>query len=705
MENQPVALPEIRQDLQIEQAGAGLNGEPLWLVHDRIQNRFFRIGEKKMRLLQVWRAVFPDQLVHLFHKETGLQISEEEVLELSEFLYANSLTLLPPNGNYSGIYSLALFGEKSLWKKLIHSYLFFRIPLARPQKFLDLTWPVVRVLFTRRATIIYVLIALIGLYLVSRQWSVFLSTFASFLTLEGFFLYAFSLVIIKSLHELGHAFMARRYHVEVPTIGAAVIVMMPILYTDTSAAWRLKNKNHRLMIDMAGIFTELVIAAIATLFWVFLPEGDLRAIAFTTATLSWVMSLTVNLNPFMKFDGYYILSDALGFENLQQRGFNLAKWWMREKLFALGFPSPENLSPSLHKFIIAHAIGVWIYRFFLFLGIALLVYHFFFKLLGIFMFVVEMIWFVGLPIWKEIKEWWKMRDKIKTTSRSKWSVIICGLVLLMAAIPFSTRVTLPAILSQKIETGLFAPFAAQIMDINLSAGSYVNSGDVLLKLHSPDLNAQIRDAGLRYEIARAKLARAHANAQERSQLMVLSKELQSSRIQFQGLNNKAKNLIIRAPHDGLVVDIAKNIHVGRWINETTQLALVRSVEEIELKALANTKQRFRLSMHSTGKFIPDDITKKSIPVTLTQLSNIKGSGKELAYLNENSGSLIPIANDKNGMPVSKYPLFSLHLVPAKNTDSPESVTRGVVVLEATPQSLLQQIIRQVASVLVREAGV
>ena len=705
MLEQPEILPQIRQDLAIEKAGAGWNGEPSWLIHDPLQNRFFRISDKTMRLLSIWQAIEIEQFV----VENIAEVTKEEVLELAEFLYANSLSTTPINGDYINLYGRSLAGKKSWWQTIVHSYLFFRIPLARPQPFLDFAWPYVSFLFTRRAVIILATMAVIGLYLVSRQWSQFLTTFASFLSFDGLMLYAVSLVLIKTLHELGHAFMAKRYNVEVPTIGAAFIVMMPILYTDTSGAWRLQDRKQRLMIDFAGIFTELALAAICTLAWVFLPDGNLRAIAFTTATLSWILSLTINLNPFMKFDGYYILSDALGFENLQARGFATAKWWLREKLFGIGKPVPEHLSTGMRKFVIVHAFGVWIYRFFLFLGIALLVYHFFFKVLGVIMFIIELVWFIAMPITNEIKEWWKMRDEIKQNSRYRWSMAILMLGFFALAYPFSTSVQVPAILGQKQEIVLHAPFPAKILDVKMREDMQVEKGQLLLRLGSDELNQKIANVRLELKSIKTRLARAHADKEDRSQFQVLNRQTHAISQKLNGLNAKLENLEIRAPHDGLLVDPQPNLHAGRWIDEKLRIAMVRSVNQPQIKALADENSRVRISNGATGTFFPDDFQLPAIDVKLIAMANVSGTGNELVYLSEMAGSMVSInteANPKtnNGLEARKA-WFALRFKPIDMVASPDMVLRGVIVLDAEPVSMLSRIMRQVASVLVREAGI
>jgi len=85
--------------------------------------------------------------------------------------------------------------------------------------------------------------------------------------------------------------------------------------------------------------------------------------------------------------------------NLHHRAGALGKWYIRKTLLGMNIPCPERLSSTRTRFLILFAYTTWMYRLLLFLGIALLVYHLFFKALGVVLFSVEMVWFIGLPIW------------------------------------------------------------------------------------------------------------------------------------------------------------------------------------------------------------------------------------------------------------------------------------------------------------------
>ena len=186
------------------------------------------------------------------------------------------------------------------------------------------------------------------------------------------------MIAVKIAHELGHAIVAKHYGLRVSSMGVALLVLFPVLYTDNTDAWRLTDQRKKLQIVLAGLMVEFHIALLALFSWTVVEDGPLRSAAFFLATSSLVGSLLVNLSPFMRFDGYYALAD-FGMQNLQPRAFELARWQVRQWLFGLP-ENPPAFSATKHYFLVFYSFATWIYRFFLFLGIALLVYFFAFKL-------------------------------------------------------------------------------------------------------------------------------------------------------------------------------------------------------------------------------------------------------------------------------------------------------------------------------------
>ncbi len=106
----------------------------------------------------------------------------------------------------------------------------------------------------------------IGIYFASRQWSAVASAMSEVMRLEGLALYAVAILGLKAVHELGHALTTVRFGCRVPSMGVAVMLGAPVLYTDTSDSWRLSRRSQRLAIVFAGVAAEMVVATAAALF-------------------------------------------------------------------------------------------------------------------------------------------------------------------------------------------------------------------------------------------------------------------------------------------------------------------------------------------------------------------------------------------------------------------------------------------------------
>ena len=706
-EKEDIPLPVLRDDLEIVPTAAQSNGAPAWVIYDSTSNRYFEIGRELLDMLMLWRVGTVDKLIRRVRAEFGRTVSEEEVGQATHFLISNALVRDIPNNDFKAMAAKEEADKKSILSKVMHSYLFFRIPLFRPDKFLHATWWLVSPLFTRTAVWIFALCAIFGLYLVSRQWEHFTGTFQFMLSWQGAAIYGASLVFVKSIHELGHAYMSVRYKLRVPTIGVAFMVLMPVLYTDTSGAWRLTSRRKRLMIDGAGIFTELALAALATLLWAFLPDGGVRLCVFAIATTSWVTSLAVNLNPLMRFDGYYILSDTLGFQNMQSRGFEMARWRMREILFGLGEPAPETLAPNLRRIIILHAWATWIYRFFLFLGIAILVYAFFIKIVGILLFVVEILWFILMPIAREVQHWWSIKGNIMSKKRFWISSAVTASLVTLAVIPWSTKISIPSMMTAEKEQSIFAPFPAQVTSFNIENGTTVKKGQLLFQLSAPQLENSIVLASERKSLLESRIDRTGSDDEDRASLIVLTNELDEVKEELEGLQRIKSKLMVRAPFDGKVTDLDPELHTGLWVNPKAPLAMLQGGTTPRIKGYVGEENVFRFSVGTVAKFIPENF---ELPIVEAQVSEVAEASNEQLdepYLALPFGGSIAVEEAEKKKLRPTEAAYSVALKPSDSSSVlvPQKVVRGVAIIEGEPQSFYSRVKRQVLKVLVREMGV
>ncbi|MEE9348395.1 MAG: biotin/lipoyl-binding protein, partial [Robiginitomaculum sp.] len=520
-DQEDAALPALRQELRLFPGEPLITGAPTWLLFDPVRNAYHRLERAVYQRLSLWEDQPISRYLARVNARFDMSTDEDDVKELVTFLYAQKLVILPPGGDSESFAAQEFAASPPLSHTLIHKYLFFRIPLVRPDNFLKATYPFIRWIFTRAALYAVIGIGLLGLYFAGRQWDVFASTFLHFLTFEGLIYYGLTLAVLKIFHELGHAYTAHHFGSRVPVMGLAFLVMFPILYTDTTNAWELTDRRKRVLIDAGGILAELMIAALALFAWSFLPDGPMRSAAFFAATTSWVFSLMVNLNPLMRFDGYYLITDLWRVPNLQTAGLDMGRWHLRETLFGLNEPAPECDSKARRRGYIIYAYSVWVYRFFLFIGIALLVHALFPKAIGIILFSVEIGWFIVKPILNELKHWWSIRMKIIQTSRGRGALAVTLGALVFACLPWQSTITAPAILRPAQQSEIYPLEAARIERIYVHNGQNVRAGEPLAVLHSDALDNEHRLAELQLALIEAQLARRAADTQDRSASSVL----------------------------------------------------------------------------------------------------------------------------------------------------------------------------------------
>jgi putative peptide zinc metalloprotease protein len=702
---QDLWLPPLREDLQIVRGGTGLSGEPVWIVLDPIRNRFFRITFEMFQLLSLWNvARSMRSLLQAVHAQFGRTPEQEEVYAAIRMLEASFFVHEPASGTWRALHASAT-RRHSLFMRLIHNYLFFRIPLVRPDRFIRKTAPYVAIVFSPGFQIFTVIAAILGLYLVSRQWDAFTGTFPYVFTPEGIVVSVLSVGFIKSMHELGHAYVARRHGCRVPTMGIAFMVLVPLLYTDVSDAWRLKSRFQRLRIDMAGVLTEIHIAVFALLLWVFLPDGPFRSAAFVLAATGWVLSLIVNLNPFMRFDGYYIFADLLGVENLQPRAFRHLRWRLRRLLFNTAEERPDRFGPKLDATVTLYAIATAIYRLFLYFGIALLVYHFTIKIVGVILFAVEIGFFILRPVLSEIREWWQMRHEIIASRRSWLSFGVLLAVLVLCSVPIFKSVSAPAALYPSVFTRMFPVEPGRIEQIGAKRGDVVRKDDVLFVISRPELQQELHTTEIEAELTGYRLARVQADPQNLVDRGILQSQLAALEAKRDGLIRRQSSLIVRAPFDGTVVDIDPQVHVGRWISRRDQLATIADTSGMTARGFVTGSDRGRIETGAQGWFVPDDLSLSRLPVRLSSIASAGAAEIDIPQLTSEFHGEIAVHPQSGHERVRLSPVAAQYAITAEATETPLSQTiRGVVVLDGKGESIAGRVWRQVVKVLVREAG-
>jgi len=691
-------LPPLRDDLRLFAAAPERDGSPAWVIQDPARNRFFRIGWLEFELLARWDSGDAAALAQQVSSESPLSVSDEDVQSLVEFLARNQLVRTTGAEDSARLGAMRARQRPERLRWLLRNYLFFRVPLVRPTRFLEATLPYVAFVF-RPGFLAFVMAAmLLGLVMAARQWDVFTHTLFDSFTLAGIIGFAGALALGKTLHELAHAYTATRYGVRVAHMGVAFMVLWPLLYTDTGESWKLADRRQRLAIAAAGVMAELALAGLATLGWSLAPDGGFRQGMFFLATTSWVLTLTINASPFMRFDGYFVLSDLVDMPNLHERSFGQARVFLRRTLLGLDDPYPESFAPRARAWLIAFAFATWIYRLTVFVAIALAVYHFFFKALGVFLLAVELGWFVVQPMLSELKVWWARRADVPRSRRAVWLFLATAVVALLV-IPWRQDVSAPAVLRAERQQLIYSPLPGRIARPPLAGA--VPAGGTLLVLDSPDIRGRADVSRASAESFSAQLQRLPGVRQGEEKRARLASELARELAAVRGEMAELARLEIRAPFAGQVLDVDPDIAAGTWVAPSQPLGILVDPSSWNAEALVPEAALARIAVGDRARLHLRGDALTRLHAVVVAIDTARAGVLPDPLLAGVFGGPVETVEGKKLVPRE-----ALYRVRMRLEVPPPAmrVAQVTAVIEGRRESLAADWLRSVSAVLVREAG-
>lgn len=688
--------PPLREDLKLHQSAPFPDGAPAWAIQDPITNRFYRIGWLEYECLLRWHLA-PAKMVQDINIRTTLTAEEEQVTEFAKFLDQHSLLRATPQK----VEQLQKKSSEAKWKSgkwWLHTYLFVRVPVIRPQRFLQAAMPWVEPLFTRAALWLLLAATALGLILVTRQWDTFVHSFMDMLSPSGLAGFALALIVSKTLHELGHALVATRLGVRVAHMGFALVVLWPMLYTDTSESWRLRNHRHRLTISIAGVATELALAGLATLAWALLDDGMLRQSMLYLATTGWILSLALNVSPFMRFDGYFILSDIINFPNLHERAGATAKAFMRRKLLGLNEPDPESFAPKVQWKLRLFAYITWLYRLTVFLGIAFAVYYFFFKALGIFLLGVELWWFVAKPIWTELMVWKQRWAEVPSRNRIfLWS--LAALALFLVAFPWSADLKAAGVARAERQQVVYSPQPAQVLKLTPSGD--VKQGQPLAALDMPDLQARQERNDASVQALSRQLPQLMGREEGLDEQQATIRRLQEQLAETRAIRDEAAQLQLNADFTGQWRDVDPHLRAGAWVNSRIPLGILVDPQSWIVDAYVDQQQVNRITPGAKAQFWPQRWG-QAIDATVIEVDSARSQQLPYTTLDARHGGSIATQPHEKEV----FPIQTMYRVRLKLKDFPPQIRelRGTAHISAERSSWLWHMAQTGLAVVIRESG-
>jgi putative peptide zinc metalloprotease protein len=404
---------------------------------------------------------------------------------------------------------------------------------------------------------------------------------------------------LKVLHEFGHGLSCKHFGIPVRRAGLLLIFFAPVPYVDVSGSWRIPRRSQRMAISAAGMYLELLVAFGALLLWTPDSLEPFDRLCVDVVLLAGLNTVAFNANPLMRFDGYYIMADAVGIPNLsgESRRYlsNIVRFWFR------GLDVSDIAgTPFTRRFIKVYSVASFGWRILTFLGIAVSLIAQWSWWGAAASAGVGWFWF-GLSLPKQGE---RQKPPTRTVQgvrrrRAAFGVVGAAVSLVVARLAAPAPITAPAVVEYAPLSIVRASAAGFVKRVCVREGSDVAEGTLLLELAADDLTSNVKKLEIELEQARLR-SRGHLtqddlakHQREAATVVSLESQLREYRSQLEGLQ-------VRAPCRARIVSDDVEGLSGRYVEKGEVLLILGAEDRKELLVSATSSDEDSFAEHVGG---------------------------------------------------------------------------------------------------------
>lgn len=569
-------------------------GQPWVVLEDAYSNRFFRVTPQAYAFVRSLHAgITVDEAWHGWAQAQPDKLpTQDDVVRLLSQLHLSNLLFFGARADEAAIAQRTQTQRRRELTGKALSFLFIRVPLFSPQRWLNNAQTLVRACTGPMAAALWLAVVVAGSTALFQRGEAAWSAGQGLLSLSNLPWLYLSLALVKALHEAGHAFVCARYGGQVPTVGMMFLVFTPMPYVDASASWGLRNKWQRAYVGAAGMLVELFTAAVAALVWAHTSDGLVHSLAFNVMVVGSVSSLLFNGNPLLRYDAYYILSDLAELPNLYQKA--QAQWLYYGSRFVLGMKEAVASATSRSEtwWYSVYGALAFAYRWLVTVGVLFFVADQWFAL-GVVLLATTAITMVAMPLFKlathlQSAAWHAGR----TGALLRLGAVLGVLLLLLVALPLPHAERLPGVLQAHRSQPVYAPTPGRLVSLAVQHGQTVKQGDLLARLDNPELDTLRLTSQAQMAEVQAQLRQAFGSSL--ADVGPLQSRAQALHERMQELQRMHAQLVIRAEQDGEWVAPALHERVGAWLDRSAPLGEVVDRRQWRFHAVLSQEQAAEL---------------------------------------------------------------------------------------------------------------
>ncbi len=683
-------------------------GVVCYVVRDGATARHVRLAQGAWRIVGLMDG---ERTLQQIHDALLMQLGEQapgaaQLVQVLNDLY--SMELLDCDGLVDVDVSAARQRQqrRQRQRRWLSSPLAQKIPLCDPQPYLDRWYAPLQGLFSQAGLLVWLLV-LLGTCAVAIGHSDSIAADLSRDVLGGsnLLLLIVAYLLVKLLHELGHALATRAFGGEVHEMGVMLLVLVPVPYVDASAASAFASKSQRMAVGAVGIMVEMLLAALALLLWLAVEPGTVRDFAYSVFLVGGVSTLLFNGNPLLRFDGYYVLCDGLEIPNLGTRSKRYLGYLIRRYLCAEQQAVSPVSAPGERAWFVFYGIASSIYR------IAIL--------LAIVVFVAQTYWFVGvvLGLWVCImqillpaaKALAALHGSLLRSGRGLRGAILPALVLsaLLAGTfvaPLPTWTYAEGVVWLPEHAQVRAGTSGFIRNQLVTADSEVEQGQQLFVLDGRELDTELEVAEQQLQALQVRYD--SALFRDRASLQVLRQQLARAQSTLADIQQRHTHLRVRSPLGGTLMIPDQNALQGRYVRKGEVLGFVTDPRPLTARVVIRQSEidrvrertdavRVKLPGHLRHAFTGTLAT--AVPSAITQLPN--------AALGARGGGRIAVqGKDPQGLQPAES-VFLVDVVLPRQVPSVAAGTRVYLRFEHPSSPLALQLARALRQLLLTHFAV
>jgi putative peptide zinc metalloprotease protein len=639
-------------------------GKPIMLCHVPGSTSLFRLTPEQWKLAHLFDGQRSyEEIDGLFLAETGIQLGAEGVKNFAEMMEDTRFWYQTPQEKNIALMQKLRERRRKQKKSRTGDVAHITVAHWDADRIVEVAHRNLRFVYTPWFTALTLVFFTFMAYIFITRWSQIGSDTLEYYTftdksagdLAEFWLL---FLVMAFFHESAHAVTCKHYGGGVHATGFHLIYLTPAFFVDVTEAWVYANRPQRVITMLAGIWTELMICAAATVVWWGTPPGGaIHDLAYKVILITGVAVVLMNLNPLIKLDGYYILSETIGVDEIKERSTALVSGWFQRHILRREAEIPYA-RPALRCFLIPYAILSGLYSYLLLYAAARFVGNVFRHYSPEWAFVPTLI--VAFLIFKS--RIFKLVGFVRTIgmehrnsiqgllSSKRMLVAGCIIVLLLLVPIFPDSVEARFILEPINQATIRAAVTGTVVNVLVHEGQQVDQGSPVVQMRNLDLESEQSSALADLALAASR----HSEAQLRySPTAGTEQELRRDRERTQLLSQEIGQLHLDAPIAGTVLTPDPQSLVG---------ARLRSgAPALEIADLSQMRARL---------FVPESEVRDVRPGQIVNLRpdssfhSVSGKVAEIAEAaSEITPGLQPVSNYKGLAPPKYYAVTVLKANP------------------------------------------